>query len=359
MDAVWNLNPLNNKNNINGVGDIDWPDYISMRDAATFQQQVKYACKIVQAVNDYDNVYFEICNEPLADYPGRATFAEVEAWQAGIRRLIRSEEAAMSKQHLIFQCPTERNLAVPVAQLDTPLEPVVNEPEIDAITVHDYHSFTYNGSFLPPVDRFMQGDLRLERIKAWWTAFHPAAKPVVFDEDNSASNTLTDFGWTVHRKRAWATVCSGGHYNMIDFSIQVGGQETGTPASQGAIRSWLKHLSTFIHNTNFIHMRPVNDLVREVPKNTVAMALASPGSEYVIYLADSREKHQPGAGESCSGVISFVLPGGSYVARLFDPESGQYSDRPFEFGIGKATIDLPDFHHDLVLHVISEESGDA
>ena len=60
MDPVWNLNPLNVRNNVNGVGDIAWPDYVSMRDGPTFERQLEYALKIVREVNDYDNVYCRV-----------------------------------------------------------------------------------------------------------------------------------------------------------------------------------------------------------------------------------------------------------------------------------------------------------
>ena len=73
----------------------------------------------------------------------------------------------------------------------------------------------------------MQRDLKLARIRHLWTTVHPAAKPVVFDEDNACTNALDEEAWIIHRKRAWTVVCSGGHYDMIDFSVQAAG---GAPA---------------------------------------------------------------------------------------------------------------------------------
>jgi hypothetical protein len=78
-----------------------------------------------------------------------------------------------------------------------------------------------------------------------------------------------EVGWTIHRKRAWMSVLSGAHYDYIDFSITVG-SEAGTPASQRGIRKWMKHLSEFIHNFDFVHARPLPDWIKSKPEELVA-----------------------------------------------------------------------------------------
>lgn len=344
-DLVWRLNPFNSCNNNNGVGDIAWQDYTSRRDAALWERQQAYVRKLVREVNQYDNIYWEICNEPFGDFAGHAAVAEVEAWQAAIRDLIRAEEAALSHRHLIFQVPVERTRA------DSALERLVDASTVDAINIHDYQQLTYRDAVLAPLARFMQRDLRLERIRHLWTACHAAAKPLVFDEDNAATNGLDEQAWTIHRKRAWTTVCSGGHYNMIDFSIQSGGQETGTPASRATIRAWLKHLSLFIHGVDFVHMAPNREFCSGVPAETLAVTLARPGHEYVVYVADRREIDEAGHGRPCGGAIGFVLPPGSYTARLYDPVLGQYRGGPVSLAGGAAALELPSFQHDLVVHI--------
>ncbi len=172
---------------------------------------------------------------------------------------------------------------------DWPLDHMVSESTIDGINFHDYHKLTYQGVYLPQMARFMQRDLNLDRINFLWTTVHDAGKPLVFDEDNSCTNGLDEESWTIHRKRAWTVVCSGGHYDMIDFSIQAAGGEDGTPASRATIRTWMKHLSSFIHATDFVHSAPVRGFCSRVPAATIAATLANAGHEYVIYVADRRE----------------------------------------------------------------------
>lgn len=352
-DAVWRLNPLNIQNNINGVGDIPWQNYISMRDDALFERQLAYVRKIVQEVNQYDNFYFEVCNEPLVARAGFtplddfASTEEIDDWQRVIRNTIRDEENRLPKQHLIFQVPVEE------WRTDTALERILNEESVDAVNMHDYQNLTYKEIMLPSFSRFMQRDLRLKRINHFWTTVHETEKPFIFDEDNAATNALDEEAWIVHRKRAWTTVCSGGHYNMIDFSIQVGGQEAGTPASQATIRSWLKHLSVFIHGIDFVQTTPVANFATETPPFTIAIALVNPGQEYVIYLADQREVDHVALGEPCQGSLVFSLPEGTYTAQLYSPVDGQYKKEPITLSGGAVALDLKPFIHDLVVHIQS------
>ena len=347
-DPVWNLNPFNTKNNTNGIGNIAWQDYNSMRDAALFERQKAYVRKIVQEASGYDNFYFEVCNEPFGDHPGgHASGAEVEAWHDAIRNVIREEEAKLPKKHLIFQDPVERSRTDGI--LDTP----VNEKTVDAIDIHDYHQMSYKKIALLPLGRFMQKDLKLDRINYFWTTCHDAGKPLVFDEDNAATSSLDEEAWIIHRKRAWTTLCSGGHYDMIDFSIQARGQEDGTPASRAHIRTWIKHLSAFIHAADFVHTTPVRNFCTEVPRSTIAATLANPGAEYVIYVADKRERDEKGHGEPCSGTLAFSLPAGKYEARLYEPANGEYTGRVFRLNGGGISLTLEPFTHDIVVHITS------
>ena len=350
-DAVWGLNPLNIQNNINGVGDIPWQDYISGRDAALMERQMAYVSKVVEEVNGYDCFYFEVCNEPftaragMTPETGYATQAEVDGWQEAVRDQIRATEAGLPKKHLIFQVPVEN------WRTDTALEQILGEESVDAVNLHDYQQLTYKGDILAPLSRFMQRDLRLARIQQVWTTVHETGKPFVFDEDNAATSSLDEESWIVHRKRAWATVCSGGHYNMIDFSIQAGGQEAGTPAAQAMIRSWMKNLSAFIHGVSFVQMVPEPDFASGTPDNTIAIALVQPGRAYVVYVADQREVDDPGLGQPCQGRLAFTLPAGSYSARLFSPAEGRYTGQRLALAGGETGIELEPFSHDIVVYI--------
>ena len=346
-DRVWNLNPFNIANNINGIGDVAWQDYNCTQDADLFERQKEYVRKVVREVNEYDNFYFEVCNEPFGDHPDHVSAREVEAWQDAIRETIIEEEMGLHKRHMIFQVPVERPRSY--AALDL----LADEETVDAINFHDYQKLTYRDVYIPPLSRFMQRDLNLDKIIHLWATCHPAGKALVFDEDNACTNGLDRESWIVHRKRAWTVVCSGGHYDMIDFSIQASGQEAGTPASRAYIRTWMKHLSVFIHEVDFVHTTPVRDFCAEAPAATTAATLANPGQEYVIYVADRREIDQVGYGDPCGGQLAFSLPPGVYEARLYEPASGAYTGKVYRVGGGKVSLSLEPFAHDIVVHIQS------
>jgi hypothetical protein len=138
---------------------------------------------------------------------------------------------------------------------------------------------------------------------------------------------------------------------MIDFSIQAAGGEAGTPASRAHIRTWMKHLSAFVHSTDFVHSVPVPDFCSALPEATIAATLANEGTEYVIYLADKRELEEPGRGELISGDVGFVLPDGTYHLRTYSPASGQYVSPLAHVHGGAVTVRVEPFVEDLVIHI--------
>ena len=71
-DPVWRLNPLHALNNVNELPACPAPEYLSMRHPALFERQRAHVRRIVEETRGYDNVVYEICNEP----GGRAAASE-------------------------------------------------------------------------------------------------------------------------------------------------------------------------------------------------------------------------------------------------------------------------------------------
>jgi len=344
-DVVWNLNPLNVRNNVNGVGDIAWQDYMTTLDPAVWDVQQRYVRKIVREVNRYNNIYFEVCNEPVGDCGGRATRQEIEKWQTAIRNLIRQEEAKLPKQHLVLQNTMTRD-----HQRDE-LDSLLDNDTVDGVNLHSRKVALRQKAYW--VGGPHQFDTVLEELNRLWTSWSQvASKPLVMDEDNVASTYLHDESWIIHRKRAWTIVFSGGHYDMIDFSIQCGGQEKGTPESREKIRSWMKHLSQFIHSLDFVHSTALGDFPTAKPEGTIAATLAIGKKEWVIYLADSREINEAEYGSPRGGRLVLPLSEGKYEARLYSPEKGEYTKGGIQLSCrGEAALMLEPFIHDIVVHV--------
>ncbi len=70
-DPIWALNPLNGANNVNGLEPIAWPEYLSLRHPDLFARQAAHVRRIVEETNRYDNVVYEVCNEPGGSETGR------------------------------------------------------------------------------------------------------------------------------------------------------------------------------------------------------------------------------------------------------------------------------------------------
>jgi len=356
--AIWELNPLNARNNINGLETMAWPEYLSQRHARLFARQAAHVRTLVEATNRYDNLIYEICNEPGGQAPGTDTpsVAEVNAWLAALIGVVRETEAGLPNRHLIAGQeaftyePWEQTADLSFAGLD-----------YDAVNLHPLPNTTYQGQGYD-LGPFMSKQLALRALRDFGHATYAAPKPLNQDEDNVASQYKDAEAWTIHRKRAWTVLLTGGHYDYIDFSI-INGCETGTPASQAAVRTWFQHLAAFVHALDLVRARPLPGLVQAAPPHVLDVAFGVPGEDYALYLADERElaaardlpdgdQVDRGAGQPLSGPLTLTLPPGDYRMAAFDPQTGLYAPAmPLHSPGGALTLAVPEFVHDLVLRV--------
>jgi hypothetical protein len=351
FDGVWALNPLRAENNKQGVGKIEWPEYTSLKDPAVNERQFAHARKIVRETAKYDNVYYEICNEPGGGVAGHVTPAEVDAWQIEIAKVVREELAKLKKTHMVFASEAFSYTPVFTQGLDASFAADGVGAIMDVVNVHPLPNTVLDGRPYQ-LGNFMSKELRLHDLRDFGLAAWRKPKANVWDEDNAATMFRDEVGWTIHRKRAWVALLSGAHYDMIDFSIQAGGLESGTPESNKAIRTWFKHLSAFIHSVDFLHASPLPTWVGRAPDHVLASTFCVEGKDYVAYLADAREVTDPHAGEPIEGTVEVALPPGTYGLRFFSPTEGTYGEETPLTGGRTVTVDLPPFRHDVVLRAV-------
>ena len=86
---VWALNPLRSENNINGLKALEWPEYNTLKDPELFKRHAAFVRKVIREINHYDNIYYEICNEPGGGVKGFAPPSDVDAWQAAVAKVVR------------------------------------------------------------------------------------------------------------------------------------------------------------------------------------------------------------------------------------------------------------------------------
>jgi len=348
---VWALNPLNTGNNVNDVEEIQWPDYTTTRHPKLFEWQCAHVRKIVQETNQYDNIFYEICNEPGGGFnmPDAPSVEEVNAWQVALADVIKETESRLPRTHLI----AGQEAFTYSPEFDMPCDETFRGFPVDIVNVHPSPYASYAGKHYD-MGAFMGKELKLQAIRDFALATYDEKKPLNYDEDNTATMYRDVDAWIIHRKRAWTALFSGAHYDMIDFAI-VPHVEAGTVEAQEHLRAWMKHLSEFIHALDLRRARPLRDLIRGGPGHVVDSAFGVPGEDICVYLADDRELGDEGLGESISGSLEIDLPEKPYQLSFFAPVTGRYETGGSLRGARHQRLPLPPFRHDIVLRL--EASG--
>ncbi len=131
----WPGHPYNVKNNVNGIeGDLDQDgegkEVHTLKSAAVTTIQEAYVRKVIDTVNDLDNVLYEISNESHRDS---------QEWQYHLIRYIKRYEAGKPKQHpvgMTVEYPDGENAEL----ADSPADWVSpNEWSVLGVQAKDYH----------------------------------------------------------------------------------------------------------------------------------------------------------------------------------------------------------------------------
>ncbi|HTJ28931.1 MAG TPA: DUF6298 domain-containing protein [Acidobacteriaceae bacterium] len=340
---TWALNPFRAENNLQHVGKIEWEEYITLKDKELVRRQKEFARKIIQETSQYDNVYYEICNEPGGGIAGHATPEDVDAWQREMGQVMRDEMRRLKRPHLL----SGQQAFSYASHNGFPMDATYANDTVDIANDHPLPNTQLDGKVFEMGD-FMSKELMLQQVGDYCRAAYAHPKPSVLDEDNTASIYRDPVGWTIHRKRAWTALLSGCHYDYIDFSITVG-SEAGTRGSQAGIRSWMQHLSEFVAGYDLVHSHPDTNWIRSAAGPVALSGLVTSHNDYVAYLGDSREVTDAAAGEPIHGSVTLMLPPGSYDVSLYSPVTGEASPAMVMHGGANEKLELPRFQEDLVI----------
>jgi hypothetical protein len=315
-ESMWQVSPLNAKNNVNGIGDVARTDVLALKDARLTEVQDALVRKLVSEVRDFGNVYFEICNEP---YFGGVTLP----WQRHIAQTIHDAERDGAR-HLISQ--NIANGSVKVADPD---------PNVSIFNFH------YSR---PPLSVGMNFDL---------------GRAIGMNETGFDGNSDA-----AYRLQAWDFLVAGGAlYNNLDYSFTAGHEDGSfqyparTPGGGSArLREQLAFLARFFAKLDLVRMKPDAAVTaRSTVENGNARAL-SDGRRFVIYVQHGHIEGQPprpryvvDSAERTSE-LHLVLPAGRYRATWLDPKTGREISRAAARG-GEIALTTPRYAEDLVLEV--------
>jgi hypothetical protein len=305
-EGLWAASPMNAANNVNGVGKFPRDEALTRKHPELVKRQLAFVRKAVTELNGFDNVYFEICNEP---YFGGVALD----WQNRIAKEIAAAEEDLPNRHLIAQ-----NIANGSARVENP-DPLVS--------VFNFHYAS------PPI-----------AVAENWAL----SRPIGFDETGFKGT-----GDAVYRRQAWEFLLSGGAvFSHLDYSFTVdhpdGTAEVVDPTPGGGgpeFRRQLSILKTFIDGLDLTKTRP-----------TVARLLAADGSaKPAIGLDDEGgDVHLLYAGSGPRVKFAIKLRPRAYKVEWIDPATGAVtkSDRlDVHDGRAETPLQSSEFTHDLALRI--------
>jgi hypothetical protein len=307
-ETQWKLSPQNAANNVNGIGIVSRTNVYTLdRHDGLLAVHEALTRKLVTELNEFDNLYFEICNEP---YFGGVTLD----WQHRIADVIVETEKSLPKRHLISQ-----NIANG-SQKITKSHP--------SISIFNFHYAS------PP--RAVAENYGLNRI--------------IGDNETGFKGTND----THYRMEAWEFILAGGAlYNNLDYSF-VAGHERGDfvyPAKQPGggnpeFRRQMTVLRDFIYSFDFVRMKPGKDFIDSgMPARMHANALAESGRQYAVYFFSPSNT----APQEMS--LTLLLPAGKYRAEWIDPVRGKTLKSERVESAGAITIASPEFRQEVALRL--------
>jgi hypothetical protein len=306
-DSDWTNSPMYTANNINGIGNVTAANALTLNNGNLLSAQDAMVTKIVTELQNLDNVYYEVVNEPYASNYGAS-----DAFQNHIVSTIVNTEAGFTYKHLIAQ-----NIANGNATITSPN---------GNVSIFNFH-------YASPPDAPVTN--------------YGLNKAIAFDETGFQGTADTPY-----REDGWDFLVGGGAvYDNLDFSFTPTHPD-GTWAIPGGsccggsptLRSQLKILKDFINGFNFLSMAPNNSVITGgVPSGATARALVQSGWQYAIYLR---------GGSSASLVVN--LPAGSYDAKWVDTKTGGIAkSESFTHGGGNRTLVSPSYTDDIALSIKS------
>ena len=311
-DEYWHLAPWHVANNVNNLPYCDRMDVYTLdRSGPLLALQEAVVRRIVQELRGFDNVYYEICNEP---YFGGVTLP----WQHHIGKVIADAEAGFPARHLISQ-----NIANYSARVVDPAP---------TVSIYNFH-------YAWPPDTVAQN----------W----PLNRPIGDNETGFRGP-----GDRPYRREGWEFILAGGAlFSHLDFSFTVGHEDGSYPlrpdqvgGGSRTLREQLATLKRFIEGFDVTRMVPDNAAIRGGTIGAAldggmtqisARALVEPGAQYAIYVA---------GGDALR--LGVLLPPGHYAAEWLDPLSGNATPAGvFHHAGGEYILEAPPYAYDIALGI--------
>ncbi len=319
-DDLWNMCPLNTANNVNGVGTCPREEVFTLKHDDVTKAQLAMVRKLVAELATFDNLIYEICNEP---YFHGVTLQ----WQHRIADEIIDAEKDAAHKHLI-----SRNVANGSAVVDNPHS---------GISVFNFHYC------VPP--EVVAANYGLGRV---------------IGENETGFRGSDDL---LYRTEGWAFLLAGGAlYNNLDYSFtpaHPGGTllEYKSPGGGSAeLRRQLGALKRFFDQLDFVHMKPQSTVVKSVSPDLAAYALVQPAKAYAVYLHTPLPKKPKDVAQhrlrDATARLGIEIPPGKYVVEWVNTRSGMTEEGQTVDHKGSIlNLESPVFSDDIALRIRAAE----
>jgi len=352
----YDLFPCSKVSNVNGVGnDLDDPRGFMTLDAPSivaFQEQL--VRKIAEELNEFDNIYYEICNEPnIHGDPAEENEATVVAWHAHLARIIRQTEEKLPKRHLIAA-----NAHFVVKLTDDPGKPTIRHEDLSYFQNPDIDIINYHYISAKAADQGLQFVSGTARAGLTWHFMRQRdqfGKPIVFDETFSGIVRGSPERYAINRAEAWEMLLSGGAgYNNLDWSFTPA-DETGSgkvPIGDErrldgrCLREWFSIFRRLLDRYDLAALVPAVGLLPQSISGYGYAAATNGNGRYILYFVDEKVyRLEPCEHQALT--VSLTLPPGRYTAQTFDPKTGVTEDLPAFQSEGTAELEIPEFAEDV------------
>lgn len=315
-EELWQANPMNSRNNVNHIGQCKREEVYTLKHKDLTEIQLAFVKKVVAELKDFDNLYYEVCNEP---YFGGVTLE----WQWKIADTISETEHALGVRHLISM-----NIANGRAKVEK-LHP--------AVKILNFH-------YCVPPDTVA--------LNYHWN--------VVIGENETGFRCKDDL---LYRTEGWDFILAGGAlYNNLDYSFTSSHPEgdfldyKSPGGGSPTLRKQLSILKRFMEELPFVEMRPDNKTVVNVTPELTATCLSKEGHVYAIYLhvpLPNKPKdirvHQK---ENIQCQLTLEVPSGRYRLQWLDTKSGTWVERSeVRHRGGQVVVKSPQFDDDIALRI--------
>jgi len=339
MYAVcWPLMAMNHENNIQDVGKYEAKDCglftsFSPQNQDVIRYQKAYIKKLTTELNGFDNVIFDICDEPsLQGLPdGSCIFlpdSTVVPWINAMKNVFLETEKTLPYKHILGQ--TVQSLS----------------PDFSGESWCEWLPTEYITSAQKALNINFKSN-----------------KPLMNVESNYFGISLTKNPYNADavRLEGWWFMLSGGAGNINLNGEFFRGQETGGPITQKQIVPQRKVLKEFMKSLDLINLSPFTGF-SGVPADAICKALAKPGQQYAFYLFHGAPESEWGshftgkAGNYRETISINTVPEGKYQIEWIEPVSGKViQTENLSCKGGNLDLKTPEYKLDIALRIANRD----